>query len=738
MVIVSREPDGRYYVTFAVQTDDPGPDPAPETGRQVGVDLGVKDFAALSTGEKTAHPRHLQRKAANLARYQRRMARKQRGSNNRRKAKRKVAAAHRKVRHVRNDFLHKTSSRLVREYDLVAVEDLNISGMTASARGTIERPGRNVRRKAGLNRSVAEAALGEFRRRLEYKAARAGRTIAAVDRWFPSSKTCSSCGHLLNKLSLGARTWVCPACRTRHDRDVNAAKNILAAGRVVAREHLGDACGAGVSRQGSFLPRSASKQETGPVRAGPQGPCARERVSAYRNPRPSGREGSQACTWGRPGPGPSVSRARTNTPFRWAYTRQGRDKKSHGERKRCLILLVFGEGLGEGTRRSIWGTAMEQDRLRVFASPDRYVQGRGALGRLGELVNGLGDDVLVVTDDVVRDLTATILEKSFEAAGVRLTFELFGGVPTSAEAERIAEVIGKGSHDVVVGLGGGAAIDTAKAAGDNAGVPWVSAATLASTDAPTSALSVVYTEEGAFEAYRFYGRNPALVVVDTEFVANAPTRFLAAGVGDALATWIEARALRGTDARNMVDGLPTRAGTTIARLSWDILWESALPALEAVEHNLVTADVEAVVEATTLLSGLGFESGGLAAAHAVHDGLTAVEETHALAHGEKVNIGSLTQLVLEGAPASEIEEFAVFTARVGLPTTLTEAGLGEADDEVLDRVVEAASAPEETIHNLPFTPSHRDVRDALKAVEGVGRSARRRAGLADPEPPRKG
>ncbi|GAA1098755.1 hypothetical protein GCM10009642_41650 [Nocardiopsis metallicus] len=187
----------------------------------------------------------------------------------------------------------------------------------------------------------------------------------------------------------------------------------------------------------------------------------------------------------------------------------------------------------------------------------------------------------------------------------------------------------------------------------------------------------------------------------------------------------------------MVNGLPTRAGTALAQLSWDILWESALPALDAVERDLVTPDVEAVVEATTLLSGLGFESGGLAAAHAVHDGLTAVDETHHLAHGEKVNIGSLTQLLLEGAATAEVEEFAEFTARAGLPTTLTEAGLGDADDALLDRVVEAAMTPEETIHNLPFTPSHRDVRDALRAVEGVGRRARERAGLGEPEAPER-
>lgn len=382
--------------------------------------------------------------------------------------------------------------------------------------------------------------------------------------------------------------------------------------------------------------------------------------------------------------------------------------------------------MGEDTRSS---------RLHVFASPGRYVQGRGALARLGPLVADHGTRPLVLTDDIVRGLTEQVVTGSFREADLPLVFERFGGVPTRAEAERVAQVIEDGGHDVVIGLGGGTAIDTAKAAGDDSGVPWVSAATVASTDAPTSALSVVYTESGAFESYRFYDRNPALVVVDTRLVAEAPTKFLAAGVGDALATWIEARAVRQAHGTNMVGGVPTRAGTTLARLSWDILWESALAALEAVEQNLVTPDVEAVVEATTLLSGLGFESGGLAAAHAVHDGLTAVDQTHHLTHGEKVNIGSLTQLLLEGVPASEVDEFAEFTARVGLPTTLTEAGLGDADDDTLDRVVAATTAPEETIHNLAFTPSSRDVRDALRAVEGVGRRARRRAGLGEPEVP---
>ena len=264
-VVLSRETDGRWYATFAVEADDPPP--LPEASSEVGIDLGVKDFAILSTGEKIPNPRHLDRKARNLARYQRRMARKVKGSNNRGKAKRKVAVAHRKVRQARADFLHKTSTRIVREHDVIAIEGLNVSGMTRSTSGTADTPGRNVAQKRGLNRSVLDAGFGEFRRQLEYKAARAGRALVVIDRWFPSSKTCSKCGHLLAKLSLGTRFWTCPSCRTRHDRDINAAKNTLAAGRAVLRGEAAEyACGAGVSRQGSSLSLSAAKQETAVAR----------------------------------------------------------------------------------------------------------------------------------------------------------------------------------------------------------------------------------------------------------------------------------------------------------------------------------------------------------------------------------------------------------------------------------------------------------------------------------------
>ena len=251
IVIVSREPDGRWYVTFTVDTAKP--EPLPETGHAIGVDLGVKDFAVTSDGEKIANPRHLDRKARNLARYQRRLARRRKGSANRAKAAAKVARAHRKVRSARRDFLHRASTRLVRENDIIVIEDLNVSGMVRNRR---------------LARAISDCGWGEFRRQLEYKCERARHELVVIDRWYPSSKTCSACGHLLARLSLSTRHWTCPGCRARHDRDINAAKNILAAGLAVARGSPGDACGADVRHPGSSRVQSALKQEPRPARAG--------------------------------------------------------------------------------------------------------------------------------------------------------------------------------------------------------------------------------------------------------------------------------------------------------------------------------------------------------------------------------------------------------------------------------------------------------------------------------------
>jgi putative transposase len=251
MVIVSRDSDGRWYVTFAV--DISAPAPLPGTGQAAGVDLGITSFAVTSHGERIANARHLKRRARNLARYQRRLARCQRGSANRAKAKAKVARAHRKVRNARADFLHRTTTQLIRDNDLIAIEDLAV---------------KNMLRNRHLARAISDCGWGELRRQLEYKCQRAGRRLIVTGRWYPSSKTCSACGFLLADLPLHVRAWRCPSCRARHDRDLNAAKNILAAGLAAARGNPRDACGADVRHLETPPVQSAAKQEPRLVTAG--------------------------------------------------------------------------------------------------------------------------------------------------------------------------------------------------------------------------------------------------------------------------------------------------------------------------------------------------------------------------------------------------------------------------------------------------------------------------------------
>ncbi|MDN5761114.1 MAG: glycerol dehydrogenase [Microlunatus sp.] len=372
--------------------------------------------------------------------------------------------------------------------------------------------------------------------------------------------------------------------------------------------------------------------------------------------------------------------------------------------------------------------------LTTLSSPAHYVQGEGAMSLLGRHLSPIGSAPLLVADDVVWGLTGEVIEQSLSGADLPVARVGFGRFTTVAAVDDLVATIGSGGHDVIVGLGGGSAIDAAKAAGHLAGIRWASVPTAASSDAPTSALSVIYTDDGAFLEYRFFPHNPDLVLIDTQIVADAPAQFLVAGIGDALATWLEARAtVRGTGT-TMAGGRPTRAGTALARLSWELLWDNALPALDAVRSHVVTPALEAVVEANTLLSGLGFESGGLAAAHAIHNGLTAAPPTHGLSHGQKVNIGSITQLVLEGAPTAEIEDFIEFTTRVGLPNSLTEVGLGPDDIDLLQTVAETAAADGETIHNMPFPVTVDAVVAALTAIEPISRRVRRERGLSEPTP----
>ncbi|MFI1742506.1 RNA-guided endonuclease InsQ/TnpB family protein [Streptomyces sioyaensis] len=247
-VTVSRDAAGRWFVSILC---DDTPATMPCATAAVGIDAGITSLVALSTGEKIANPHHEHRDRARLARAQRALSRKTVGSANRHKARRRVARVHARIADRRRDFLHKLTTRLVRENQTLVIEDLTV---------------RNMVKNHKLARAISDASWAELRSMLEYKCAWYGRELIAIDRWFPSSKLCSACGTIAAKLPLNVRTWTCD-CGATHDRDVNAAKNILAAGLAVT------VCGDGVRPQRSTPERQRSaKQKTQLAREGIRAP----------------------------------------------------------------------------------------------------------------------------------------------------------------------------------------------------------------------------------------------------------------------------------------------------------------------------------------------------------------------------------------------------------------------------------------------------------------------------------
>lgn len=356
----------------------------------------------------------------------------------------------------------------------------------------------------------------------------------------------------------------------------------------------------------------------------------------------------------------------------------------------------------------------------ILNSPGRYVQGAGELSKLGKYAEGYGKKALVLISRSGYKRIGGSVGAGFVKTGCSTVFDYFNGECCKSEINRLTAVMEKEGCDLVIGIGGGKILDTAKAAAYYRHTPVVICPTIASTDAPCSALSVIYTENGVFEEYLFLPSNPDMVLMDTEVISKSPVRLTVSGMGDALATYFEARAVLAKDGLTCAGGHGTLAAHALAELCFDTLMEEGVKAKLALEAGACTPAVEKIIEANTLLSGIGFESGGLAGAHAIHNGFTVLEECHSMYHGEKVAFGTIAQLVLENMPADELEDIIGFCIDVGLPVTLKELGVEEVTKEKIMAVAVAACAENDTLHNMPFEVTPEKVCAAILAADISG------------------
>ena len=354
-----------------------------------------------------------------------------------------------------------------------------------------------------------------------------------------------------------------------------------------------------------------------------------------------------------------------------------------------------------------------------FGSPSRYFQGRGQLNKLEFYSRGFGTKVLALIDSFFFPAMTVRLEGLYAAGDSTITTEEFRKEVTEKEINRVKAVAKERGAEVIVGIGGGKTLDTTKAVGHFLDIPIIVAPTTASTDAPCSALSMVYKENGEYSHALWYPKNPDLVLVDLDVIIKAPIRFLVAGMGDALSTYFEARANQESDSPNYVnyeDGgyKRTQAAMALAALSYKILLEDGLKAKVAAENGVCTQALENIIEANILLSGLGFENTACAGAHSIANGLAALSSSHKTLHGEKVAFGVICQLVIENRPTEELNRAIDFCLSIGLPITLEELKVEATGVNI--RIIAEASMAFNWLSE-PFSVTSDMVYDAIFATD---------------------
>lgn len=366
---------------------------------------------------------------------------------------------------------------------------------------------------------------------------------------------------------------------------------------------------------------------------------------------------------------------------------------------------------------------MVTSTTRAFGSPFRYIQGPGELDRIAEYAADHGDMVFMLIDPFLFDSLYAKFDASFAHSPCSFTAAAFGGECTEAEVERISALARDSGAQVIAGIGGGKTLDTAKLVSAECGLVQFIVPTSASTDAPTSSLSVVYSEKGEHLYSKSHRRGSDLVLVDTKLIASAPIRLFIAGIGDALSTYYEARANDQSDTANYIGSgyRRTRTAMAIAEECRDVIFSDAVRAVDDLRAGALTEAVENVIEANILLSGLGFENTGCAGAHSVHTGIHEIPGTDKYYHGEMVAFGIVFQLVLENDREDELDDVLDLLTTLDLPVTLEQLGV-EPTPENIEIITGRITDGNSGIEAEPFLVNHDTVYNALISADAIGRS----------------
>lgn len=364
---------------------------------------------------------------------------------------------------------------------------------------------------------------------------------------------------------------------------------------------------------------------------------------------------------------------------------------------------------------------------RIFISPSRYIQGPAVFAKADKYLRNLGNKALLLVDDSVWQICGLELASQLKAGGIEIIRSQFNGQSSQKEIERLVTEGHQLDVDFVIGLGGGKTLDVSKALGEQLDLPLAILPTVASTDAATSAITVLYSEEGVFERYHYYTKSPDIVLVDTAVIVKAPAFLLVDGIADALATAVEMRAVQRSSGQTLAGGQQTLAAIAIAEKCEAVLLKHAVTAVQANQEKKLTPAFEAVVEANILLGGLGFESGGLAGAHAIHNGFSAIQgPIHQVSHGRKVAYGLLVQLILEDVSEGEFQRYLALYQQLGLPTTLADIKLDQVSYQALIDIGKQATQPTETIHYIGSGITAEKVAQAFTEVNRLGTSSKKR------------